>query len=100
MSRKQKDESMSVDFDAIEGNKFWKGMVQSVLVAIVAIVAIIHAYYAWETDRMITAGYEYRRVPASTQTSASYNYQWIKIGSQEHTESKTFNAPERTFQNN
>jgi len=84
----------SIDFDQVESNKFWKGIIADVLITAVIITLVICIYDCWQTAKMLASGYEYRRVPVSVETKAKYSYEWVKIGSPESKEATTI--PERT----
>ncbi len=82
----------NMNFDAIESNKFWQNIVRYIVFGVLVFTAILTAANSWETQRMLAAGYEYRRVPV--QTTASYSYQWVKVGSLEYKESLNLVTPQ------
>lgn len=82
----------NMDFDAIENNKFWQNIVRYGILGVVGVVLLWNIADAYERDRMVAAGYEYRRVVA--QRTVSYTYQWVKIGSPESREEVSDTVPE------
>jgi hypothetical protein len=84
-----------MDMDNIENNKFWKDIIRYVLTAAVTIVGIVYAYHHVTTSKMISNGYEYRRVPVAVRQTADYNYEWVKVGTSEYKEAEKCTIPER-----
>jgi len=48
----------SIDFDQVESNKFWKGIIADVLITAVIITLVICIYDYWQTAKMVASGYE------------------------------------------